>query len=93
VGLIEDKKYCSKFNVILTKDIWDEYFGQKCQFGFAFKDTVVEAIQSFEERFSERKIVAGSPDAYRKFGKFFVNCLKHCGDDRADAFQKDLTVE
>lgn len=89
-GLIEDQKYSSKFNEILTEQIWDEYFGQKCAFGFSFKDSFIEAIRDFDERFSARKIVAGSPDAYRKFGNFYAKCLRFFKDERADEFEKDL---
>lgn len=35
------------------------------------------------------KIVAGSGDAYRKFRKFFANCLKEFGHHKAEEFEKE----
>lgn len=74
----------------MTKEIWHEYLGKKCSQGFSFKDTVVECISEFEKRFTERKVIAGSIDAYRTFGKFYLNCLRHFEDERAEAFAESL---
>lgn len=89
-SLLLDRLYSSKLTNILTPEIWDEYSDQVCKEGFAFKDSFVEPIQQYNSSNSHRKIVAGSADAYRKFRKFFANCLKEFGNVKAEAFEQDI---
>jgi len=59
-ALIEDKKYISDSYKFLTKNIWDEYYGQKCDFGFSFLNSILNCVHSYDETNSENKLVFGS---------------------------------
>lgn len=81
-----DKKYKCALDKILSEEFcekhMDEYLNSKCDKGFRFFDSFIESMKLFEEKFSERRIVAGSLDAYTKYSQFYFMCLKYFGNEK-----------
>lgn len=86
--MIKNEKYVSGLDKILTADVWNKYFEQKCLMDFKFVDSFIESMHHYNEKKSLRRIVAGSFNAYKKFHKFFLNCLEYFGNEMAEAYSQ-----
>lgn len=56
----------------MTKQIWDEYKGQKCDMGFTFENSIFPDFT----RDNSRGLFAGSSSAYQKFSKLFYKYIE-----------------
>jgi hypothetical protein len=67
---------------LLTKEIWDEYSGKKCDQGVSFENCVFPCLSiPNDSQVNDCGLLAGSPDSFKSFPRVFEKYLKNIGFD------------